>query len=147
MSISRHIAAAVLRRSWGLVLLARAPIELAEAEVAVKYEGTNSTTTAPRHGVTRVGGGFKGPEIPLQRDLATQPEGRARPHPSPSARDPPRKFRNSTCDRWDCKALTLLNVNLYSIFLGVPLHQCLVDIVEWVYTFAESALAASFTSA
>ena len=42
MSISRYIVVAVVRCSWACSPLARAPVELAEAEVAVGDEGAHA---------------------------------------------------------------------------------------------------------
>ena len=58
MSISRYIVVAVVRCSWACWCVARAPVELAEAEVAVGDEGAHAELVGQCHGLAVVGVGF-----------------------------------------------------------------------------------------
>ena len=73
MSISRYIVVAVVRCSLGLLALAGAPVELAEAEVAVGDEGAHAARLGERQRLAVVGLAALGIEpVGMGRDVAEQ---------------------------------------------------------------------------
>ena len=73
MSISRYIVVAVVRCSLRLLALARAPVELAEAEVAVGDERAHAARLGERQRLAVVGLAALGIEpVGMGRDVAEQ---------------------------------------------------------------------------
>ena len=73
MSISRYIVVAVVRCSWACSRLAGAPVELAEAEVAVGDEGPHAARLGERQRLAVVGLAALGIEpVGMGRDVAEQ---------------------------------------------------------------------------
>ena len=76
MSISRYMIVAALEVRLCLQRMARAPVELGEAAVAVSDEGTHAKRIAQRHGppvVTHCGLDFG--SLATGSELAQEPEG------------------------------------------------------------------------